>query len=285
MIHETLRLFDDRDATLTTYLHAESSQRDFQMHPRSAVIVLPGGAYSFLSDTEAEPVALTFLKEGYDTFVFDYTVGDDCRYPDVLIEVSKAILEVRRHADEWGIDPRRITLMGFSAGACIAGLSATQWNTPEIAEALGVQDDPELLRPDAIVFGYGAWDNSNTIQNNPEYHNPEAARIATSCTPQLDLINYVGPHVPPMFIWHTFGDRYVPVTNPLMIADAMFRLRIPVELHLFAYGEHGMSVCNSLSSYDDASYRLAEDSPNVASWTTMATDWMNRLFGLKPRIR
>ena len=100
--------------------------------------MLPGGAYAFLSDTEAEPVALTFLKEGFNTFVLRYSVGKFCTYPEILEEVSKAIWAVRSRAKEWHIDPDAIVLMGFSAGACIAGMSATQWNTPGLAARLGV---------------------------------------------------------------------------------------------------------------------------------------------------
>lgn len=283
MLHETIQLFEDKDVSLVTYLHNESKQRDFQIHKRPAIIVLPGGAYSFLSDPEGEPVALTFMKEGYNTFVLNYTVGDDCQYPDILIEISKAILTVRENAEKWNIDPHAIILMGFSAGACLAGMSATQWNAPEVAQALHV--DSMMLKPDACVIGYGAWDNANTIQHDPQFFNPNAAKIAQECTPQLDLINYVGKHVPPMFIWHNFHDKYVPASNPLMIASAMYEQKIPVELHLFAYGEHGMSVCNHLSSYNEKSYQLVKESPNVYQWVDMAVNWINKQFEISNKLQ
>ena len=69
MIHKTISLSKEKDVTLTTYIHDQSTQGNFQISKRPAIIVMPGGAYSFLSDTEGEPVALTFLKEGYNTFV------------------------------------------------------------------------------------------------------------------------------------------------------------------------------------------------------------------------
>ena len=78
MLHKTLPLREGSAATLTTYIHDQSSQSEFQIQSRPGIIVMPGGAYSFLSDTEAEPVALTFLKEGYNTFVLRYSVGDAC---------------------------------------------------------------------------------------------------------------------------------------------------------------------------------------------------------------
>ena len=190
--------------------------------------------------------------------------------------MSKAIWEVRSHAEEWNINPEGIILMGFSAGACLAGMSATQWNTEGLAERLGLK--PEDIRPDAAVIGYGAWDNSNTIQHDPVFYNPDAAKIAQDCIPQLDLINYVGRHVPPLFIWHNRYDKYVPASNPLMIAARMYELDLPFEVHVFEGGEHGMSVCNSLSSSDEKKKKLRLENPNVGYWVPMCVNWINGRF-------
>lgn len=191
MIHQTIPLMKNRNAVLVTYIHDQSEQRDFQIRKRPAVLIMPGGAYSFLSDTEGEPAALTFLKEGYNTFLLRYSVGDACTYPEILEEVSLAIWQVRSHAEEWHTDPEAIVLMGFSAGACLAAMSATQWNTPGLVERLGLT--AEDIRPNAGVIAYAPWDNTNTIQKNPEFYNPDAAKIAKDCTPELDFINYAGP--------------------------------------------------------------------------------------------
>ena len=237
---------------------------------------MPGGAYSFLSDAEGEPAALTFLKEGYNTFVLRYSVGDACTFPEILEEVSLAIWQVRSHAQEWHINPDVVILMGFSAGACLAAMSATQWNTPGLAERLGLA--PEDIRPDAGVIAYAPWDNTNTIQKNPKFYNPDAAKIAKNCTPELDFINYAGPHMPPLFIWHNRYDRYVPAINPVMIAEKMIEYDLPFELHLFQGGEHGMSVCNNLSSYNAEAKKLNEENPNVGMWVPLCVNWINSLF-------
>ena len=57
--------------------------------------------------------------------------------------------------------------------------------------------------------------------------------------------------MPPMFLWHNRYDKFVPAINPVMIAAKMLELDLPFELHIFQGGEHGMSVCNSLSSYNE----------------------------------
>ena len=164
--------------------------------------------------------------------------------------------------------------MGFSAGACLAVMSATQWNTPGLAERLDVS--PEAIKPNAAVIAYAPWDNTNTIQNDPKYYNPDCAKIAKDCTPELDFINYAGPHMPPLFLWHNRYDKYVPATNPVMIAAKMLELDLPFELHIFQGGEHGMSVCNNLSSYNKK--QLNAENPNVRMWVPMCTNWINSLF-------
>lgn len=272
MLHEKIRLFPDKPVYLTTYIHEDIGTYGTG-NGRPAIIVLPGGAFAFLSPFEGEPVALTFMQKGFNTFVLEYTVGDDCRYPDILIECSAAIKLVRDRAEEWRVDPGRVSLMGFSAGACLAGMSATQWNDPQVAAALGVQ--PRYIRPDSAVIAYGCWDNSGTIWNDPEFVNPGASRFPKSCPPQLDLIHYVGEHVCPLFIWHNQQDKYVPVRNALMAAEKLCALKIPVELHLYTGGEHGMSVANPLVYRDEADKRLIEQNPNVSLWVEMAANWLH----------
>ncbi|MEN2983642.1 MAG: alpha/beta hydrolase [Dictyoglomaceae bacterium] len=278
MIHEIINITSDGRVYLKTYIHDQSNQADFQIKKRPAIIILPGGAFVFLSDREAEPVAITFMKEGYNTFVLYYSIGDYCKYPDILEEVSKAIWEVRRHSEKWNINPDAIVLMGFSAGANIAGMSATQWNNPSISKNLGVSS--EAIKPNAVVLAYGPWDNTNTIQKDPKFYNPYAGKIAKDCTPELDIINYIGSHVPPIFMWHNLYDKYVPAINPIMAATKLIEYNIPFELHIFQGGEHGMSVCNSLSSYDEKSKKLVKENPNVALWVPMCVNWLNSLFNI-----
>lgn len=274
MIHKRIKLFENKEVYLTTYIHDNFGAYGTE-NGRGAIIVLPGGAFAFLAPNEGEPVAVTFLQKGFNTFVLEYTVGDDCKYPDVLIECSKAIQVVRDNAKVWNIDPHRIALMGFSAGACLAGVSATQWNDPQIAQALGVE--PTYIRPDAAVIAYGCWDNSGTIWNDPEFVNPGASQFPKSCPPQLDMIHYVGEHVCPLFVWHNQKDKYVPVRNALMIAEKMCELKIPVELHLYTGGEHGMSVANELSYRNEEEMRLSQENPNISLWVDMAANWLKSL--------
>ena len=274
MIHENITL-PVTGVTLTTYVQDDIGTYGTE-HGRKAILIFPGGAYAFLSPFEAEPLAMTFLAKGFNCFILHYTTGDACKYPNILIEASEAIKTIRDNADKWHINPHQIIPMGFSAGACLAGMCATQWNAPEISEALHAK--PEELRPDAAVIAYGCWDNSGTIWNDPAFRNPGASNFPKSCPPQLDLINYVGEHVCPLFIWHNQNDKYVPVRNCLMITEKMCELHIPVELHLYTGGEHGMSVANPLIYNNKETKELVEANPNVQLWTTMCTNWLNEVL-------
>ena len=105
---------------------------------------------------------------------------------------------------------------------------------------------PVFANAFCILRFYAPWDNTNTIQKNQEFYNPDAAKIAKDCSPELDFIHYAGPHMPPLFIWHNRYDKFVPAINPVMIAGKMIEYGLPFELHIFQGGEHGMSVCNNL---------------------------------------
>ena len=272
MLHTTINFTEDGRVNLVTYLH-EKICNGKELPKKPAIIILPGGAYAFLSDTEAEPVALTFMEEGYQAFVLNYSVGEYSEFPNPLDDVSRAIWMIREHAEEWGVDADAIVLMGFSAGSGIAALSATQWNTPGLAERLHIPEGGN--KPNAVVLGYGGnltedfFDKVEIIPDN-------LGKIVHDKTPQLNYVNYVGPHVPPLFIWHCRGDKLVPSEAPAYMALAMEKYRLPYEMHVFQFGAHGISVANQLTPTVAKEFR---DS-SAAMWVPLCVRWMEQLFGL-----
>ena len=266
ILTQTINFTLDGRVNMRTYIHTNGDGK------RIAIIVLPGGAYGFLSAEESEPVALTFFEKGFSAFVLNYSVGDHSVYPNPLEDISKAIWEVRRNADDWGINPDAIVLMGFSAGSGIAAMSATQWNTPGLSERLGIPEDG--IKPNAAVMGYGAASNSELLDTPGVYVPDILGKIARDRTPELDVVNYVGAHTPPLFIWHNRYDRLVPAINPIMMAEAMQKNELPYELHIFQEGHHGMSVGNNApgKSLEGSEY------PSVDLWVTLCENWLNSLF-------
>lgn len=268
MLNQIINYTSDGRVTMETFIHSDTEK------PLPAIVVLPGGAFGMLDYPEGEPVARTFYDRGFHTFVLNYSVGEYSEFPNPLTEVSWAIWEIRSHAEEWNVDPDAIALMGFSAGSGVAGMSATQWDMEGLYESVGAPD-AESVRPNAAVIGYGAADNTNTILDNPEATNPGIwGKIVTDRTPELDFVNYIDADTSPMFIWHTIGDRYVPLENPLMLASAMQEQGLPYEIHIFHDGYHGMSVGNNApgESLENSSH------PSADMWVPLCVNWLNDLF-------
>ncbi|MFV0527667.1 MAG: alpha/beta hydrolase [Lachnospiraceae bacterium] len=285
MLHERFTLSEDGTVYMDTYIHTQSGEKPSQMEPwrpikrphdywqvqkRPAIIVLPGGAYKELSDREGEPVALTFLKEGFNTFVLYYSIGEASAYPQPLEDISKAIWLVRQHAQEWAIDEHAITVMGFSAGAHLATLAATQWNTRGLHERLGIPAQGN--KPDAAVVGYGPVMRENTDENLDSL---QVGAMIANPVPEFETYRYVDDETCPMFLWHTWHDPLVPSLNALKMAGALCRRQINYELHIFNRGTHGMSVCNDLSDYEAP---LDVCPPNAATWVAMCAQWIKELF-------
>ena len=89
MTTKTINLYDkDERVTLTTYIHDDAPE--LNAPPRPAVIVLPGGGLTFLSEREAEPIALSFLSGGCNAFVLRYSIGELGHYPLPLLDASRS---------------------------------------------------------------------------------------------------------------------------------------------------------------------------------------------------
>ena len=105
---------------------------------RKALLIIPGGAYEYCSARESEPVAMAFMPYGYNAFVLHYTVGVDSgrAFPTQLIEATLAIKHIKDHAEEYGIDPEQLFVVGFSAGGHLAGAVATMWKSEAVSAAV-----------------------------------------------------------------------------------------------------------------------------------------------------
>ena len=117
---------------------------------RPAVIVCPGGGYGFVSRREGEPVANYFYGKGFQAFILTYMVAcDGVRYPEQLLEVSSAVDYVKKHAEEFDINPEEIFVVGFSAGGhLVANLAVEHMN------ASGYAGQPLDARPTAVGLCY-----------------------------------------------------------------------------------------------------------------------------------
>ena len=114
MIHEVIQPFSKSEATLTTYVIDNSEEME-QDRLRPAIIICPGGGYEFLSDREAEPIAIKMMSFGFQAFVLHYSIKPHV-YPLALQELAASVQLIRQNHSQWHVDPEKIIVAGFSAG-------------------------------------------------------------------------------------------------------------------------------------------------------------------------
>lgn len=249
-------------AALYMYLLEDSPAID--IHKRPIVLICPGGGYEHTSDREAEIVAMQYCSFGYHAAVLHYSVRPAV-FPAAILEVGKAVAVIRENAGEWFVDPDRIVVSGFSAGGHLAASFGTHWHQEWVAEKL--KTDRENLRPNAMILGYpvissGEFGHQGSFMNllGEDYTEKKDA---------LSLENCVTEHTPKAFIWHTCEDTAVPVQNSLLLMNAMLKHHIPVELHVFEKGGHGLSLANRLTGNTQPGPSHA-----CAAWIGLVHAWM-----------
>ena len=251
------------DCTLTTYVH--EPHEELRISKRRAIIVCPGGGYGFLSEREAEPVALQYFAAGLNVFVLRYSIRERAVDYAPLIQAALAVKYVRDHAEELFVDPDYVFITGFSAGGHCAAMCGTLWNHPVVREALGIDrgEAPEgINKPTATVLCYpvitgGPCAHRGSIDTLCGY--PSAG---TEGADRFSLELHVDASTAPAFIWHTFNDGAVPVQNTLLYACAMAAAGVPFEYHVYPDGVHGLSLCNGETSLGAAHL----DNPVCAGW-------------------
>ena len=235
---------------------------------RPAILILPGGGYAWCSKREADPVAMQFLQAGYNVFTLYYTCRSDETVPALrwqpLIDAAGAILHIRRNAEQFGTDPAKIAICGFSAGGHLAASTAILWDAEPVQTAPGIHGTE--ARPDAVVLGYpvitaGEYRHDGSIVNLCG----DDADLRTT----MSLENQVRDGLPPFFVWHTVEDPSVPVQNSLMLAGALTAHKVPLELHLFAHDGHGTSTCTR---------EVNTPNKHNSAWVALCTDWLAETF-------
>jgi acetyl esterase/lipase len=224
--------------------------------PRGCIIVFPGGGYVARAPHESGPIAEWLRGLGLAGMVLDYRVSP-YRHPLPLGDAQRGIRLVRSRAAEWNIDPRRVGVLGFSAGGHLAACASNLYDDGRPDAADPVERQP--CRPDAAVLCY------SLISMYKYTHRQSAVNLlGPSPDPKLceslSMQSRVTPRTPPTFLWHTADDRAVPVEDSLMYADALAKSKVPFALHVFPRGDHGLG--------------LAPDRPEINQWTALCAGWL-----------
>ena len=226
----------------------------------TAVIICPGGAYWGLAiKHEGTQVAKWLNSLGITAFVLKYRLPDDSIMENKSIgpmqDGQRAIRLVRNRAKEWGIDPNRIGIMGFSAGGHLAAILSVHFN-----EKVYQPEDLTSARPDFSLLIYPVISMKDDITHWGSRENllgksPSAEQIA-----HFSNELQVNSETPPAFMVHSLDDDAVPVQNSISYALAMHKFKIPCELHIYQSGGHG--------------YGLGRSKNTESSWPEVCRKWL-----------
>jgi acetyl esterase/lipase len=224
---------------------------------RGLIMICPGGGYAMRAEHEGAGYAKFLNEHGFHAAVLQYRVAPYC-YPAAFYDALRGIRLIRYHAKEWGINPNKIVVMGSSAGGHLAGTLATSYMD---APAPRDEIDRCNARPDLAVLCYpvitaGYYQHQGSIENLQQ-----TDPAATEFLDKISLEKRVTADTPPMFLWHTADDDVVPVQNSLLMAQALREKNIPVTLHIYEHGYHGLG--------------LAQDS-ECHSWTGLLIEWLKK---------
>ena len=242
------RLTNVSRPTITVYRPAKDHDTG------AAVLIAPGGGYSILAwDHEGEDVAAWLNSLGVTGVLLKYRVP---RRPDWRPDepsfgphqdAQRALSLVRSRAKEWGIDPQRIGMLGFSAGGHLTAMTSTNFDRRGYEPV----DDADRVscRPDFAVLVYPAY----LIARGKDELSPDI-RVRKEC--------------PPMFLVHA-GDDPISAENSVRMYLALKRVGVKAELHVYASGGHG--------------FGLRPSRQPCSTWPQRCADWMRSQGILKPR--
>jgi enterochelin esterase family protein len=225
----------------------------------AAVVVCPGGGYRALAvDHEGRQIANWLNNLGVTAFVLRYRIAPRYHHPAPLEDAQRALRMVRAGAKQWNIDPKRIGIWGFSAGGHLASTAGTHFDA-------GNKESPDPIaqvscRPDFLILSYPVITmvphyTHNGSRINLLGEHPDEQLVELYCNEK-----HVTADTPPTFLFHTDTDKAVPPENSILFYMALKKAGVPVELHLYEKGPHGVG--------------LAQRDPVLSSWPDRLAAWL-----------
>jgi acetyl esterase/lipase len=201
----------------------------------TAMLVLPGGGFEVLAmDLEGTEICDWVVQQGMTCAVLKYRVPQDWprkdgkqQRPKVLLgleDAQRAMGLLRQQASSYGIDPHKIGVIGFSAGAYLV---TNMSNTEERTYPLADDADRQSPRPNFAIVAYTARVHDNSKGRNSLELKPWVA---------------ISPKAPPTFIFHAMNDPMDPIRQPMAYALALSDAGVPVDMRLYAKGGHAFGM-------------------------------------------
>jgi acetyl esterase/lipase len=203
---------------------------------------------------------------GITAFVLKYRLGPRYHHPIELGDAQRAIRTVRARATEFNILPDRIGMMGFSAGGHLTSTAGTHFDS-------GKSDSSDPIerassRPDFLILGYPVISFDPAVTHAGSLRNLLGENPDPKLVENLSNDLQVTAQTPPTFIFHTTNDAGVPVENSVRFYLALRKAKVPVEMHLFENGPHGVG--------------MALNDPSLSAWPNLLMNWL-RARGLLTR--
>lgn len=211
----------------------------------AAVVIFPGGGYGILAaNHEGHDLAKWLNGRGIAGIVVKYRVSGDpsfgYQYPVPFLDARRAIRSVRANAAKWGIDPKKVGVMGFSAGGHLASLCTTRFGDT-FPEETNDSVDQQNCRPDFSILIYPVISMDGTLAHGGSRKNLLGASPTQELMEKCSTDLAVTPQTPPVFLLST-SDDMVDCRNSLLFATACKANDVPVSLHLFESGGHGYGL-------------------------------------------
>jgi acetyl esterase/lipase len=233
----------------------------------ASIVICPGGGYGALATIhEGKEVAEWLNSLGVAGVVLKYRLAPKYKHPVPLNDARRAIRMVRAKSKEWGLDPDRVGVLGFSAGGHLASTLATHFReTPSTASD---PIDSFHERPDVAILIYPV------VSFTADYTHKGSVRNLLGTDPTQEQLTelsnelQVTEKTPPTFLAHTLADRGVPMENSVAFAQALRKHKVPFELHVFEKGQHGLGLGKGSKEYN-----IARE-PSFEAWPSLCATWL-----------
>lgn len=210
--------------------------------PTGAIVIFPGGGYGHLAiGHEGHEIAKWANEMGMAGIIVSYRHrGRGYGHPAPMLDAQRGIRFTRAKAHQWNIDPKKVGVIGFSAGGHLATTVLTKFDEGDKTSSDLV--DQQSSRPNFGIVSYAvvAFDQPYTHKGS------QRNLLGEDASPELiELFSnekQVTKETPPCFVWHTAEDKVVPAENALRFYSALVEKNVPSELHIFPVGRHGIGL-------------------------------------------
>lgn len=222
------------------------------------LVFIHGGSWKGGKRSDYLVYLIKFAQKGYMTATVSYRLSGDSIYPAAVEDVNDAVAWLFEHGEDYGYDPDRIALVGGSAGAHLALLSAYGWNRKGVLQDKGAQSDA-AHRIKAVVDIYGPvvlttpYARSQplvvkflgqTYDDNPDLYK------------EASPLSWLTRQAPPTLILHGTSDNLVPVSQSDLLKHKLDSAGVPSEYYRFPLWPHAMDVAGRVNDY--ATIRMEE---------------------------